>query len=286
VLRIVRQHAPATTVTAVDESGGEARVYIVDDAAVLKVQRPPQVRARTSLEKEAFFLEAIARDPSIRAPRVLGYGREDGVEYLCMTRMPGVAASTVEIPVGARLALLTELSRMLRRLHSLPQEQFRESPLFPGMRTPQAFEQRFREGLRDAVAAIHADPRVWTLTLSPEVFVEAALAGLLPWTQLVALHSNPGPEHVFIDPDTFELVGLIDFGDAFISHPGFDWRWPAETDRRAMLEGYGAEDLGDEFISQWRACLILSDLTAVAMRPSRREAALASLGEAARDGVV
>ena len=53
-----------------------------------------------------------------------------------------------------------------------------------------------------------------------------------------------------------------------------------------MLDGYGAEDLGDEFMSQWRACLILSDLTAVAMRPSRREAALASLGEAARDGVV
>jgi aminoglycoside phosphotransferase (APT) family kinase protein len=286
VLRIVRQYAAATTVTAVDESGGEARVYFVDDEVVHKVQRPQQQRARTSLEKEAFFLEAIGRDAAIRAPRVLGYGNDDGVEYLCMSRMPGVAASSVEVPADARRELLANVGRMLRRLHSLPQEQFRDSPLFPGWRTPQAFEQRFREGLRAAVAAIQADPGVWTLTLSPQVFVEAALAGLLPWTQLVALHSNPGPEHVFINPDTFELLGLIDFGDAFISHPGFDWRWPAEVDRTSMLDGYGAEDLGDEFMSQWRACLILSDLTAVATRPSRREAALASLGEAARDGVV
>jgi Ser/Thr protein kinase RdoA (MazF antagonist) len=30
----------------------------------------------------------------------------------------------------------------------------------------------------------------------------------------VVLHSNPSPAHVFVDPDTGQLTGLIDFGDA------------------------------------------------------------------------
>jgi hygromycin-B 7''-O-kinase len=41
VLRLVRQFVPtAQAVTAVDESGGEARTYRVDDTIVLKTQRP------------------------------------------------------------------------------------------------------------------------------------------------------------------------------------------------------------------------------------------------------
>jgi hypothetical protein len=46
--------------TRVDESGGEARTYIVDEAIVLKVQRPQQVRVGTSLAREVFFLNQLA----------------------------------------------------------------------------------------------------------------------------------------------------------------------------------------------------------------------------------
>ena len=47
VLAIVRRHVPAAAaVTAVDESGGEARTYSIDDDLILKVQRPQQLRAR------------------------------------------------------------------------------------------------------------------------------------------------------------------------------------------------------------------------------------------------
>jgi hygromycin-B 7''-O-kinase len=288
VLRIVRRHVPAAiAITAVDESGGEARVYAIDAGVVLKTQRPQQLRVRTSLEKEALFLHALAGDPEVHVPRVLGYGRDGPIEYLCMTRMPGVAANTVAVAGNPRRSLLGSLGRMLRRIHSLPQQQFHQDPLFPGMRTPQEFEQRFRDGLRDAVAAIQAERGVWTLGTPPDAFAEAALARLRSSPTLVALHSNPGPEHVFIDPETYALNGLIDFGDAYISHPGFDWRWPSEADRLAILDGYAdARALDDDFLAQWRACLILSDLSAVATRPNRRVAALAALEEATRNGVV
>lgn len=70
VLAIVRRHAPnAVAVTAVDESGGEARTYAIDDDLILKVQRPQQVRARTSLAKERFFLDQLAGVAGVRVPR-------------------------------------------------------------------------------------------------------------------------------------------------------------------------------------------------------------------------
>ncbi|MHB1842833.1 MAG: phosphotransferase, partial [Sulfobacillus sp.] len=104
VLNLVRRHVPeAMAVTAVDESGGEARTYYVDANVVLKVQRPPQLRSWTSLEKEVVFLRQIeADDPALPVPRVLGYGREGTVEYTCLTRMAGDAAVRTPIPEAVR----------------------------------------------------------------------------------------------------------------------------------------------------------------------------------------
>ena len=90
VLDIVRRHGVrCSAVTSIDETGGEARAYVLDDNLVLKVQRPHRLRPRTSLEKEAFFLHQLAAYPDIVVPHVLGYGRHDNIEYIVMTRMPG-----------------------------------------------------------------------------------------------------------------------------------------------------------------------------------------------------
>ena len=69
----------------------------IDETLVVKVQRPHRLRPRTSLEKEAFFLHQLSAYPDIVVPHVLGYGRHDTIEYLVMTRMPGVSALTVEL---------------------------------------------------------------------------------------------------------------------------------------------------------------------------------------------
>src|SRR5215470_10191616 len=85
VLDLARRHGVhCSAVTSIDETGGEARVYVIDDNLVLKVQRPPQLRPRTSLEKEAFFLDQLATHPDIVVPHVRGYGRHANIEYLVM----------------------------------------------------------------------------------------------------------------------------------------------------------------------------------------------------------
>jgi len=279
VLAIVRRHVVrCSAVISIDETGGEARVYVLDDNLVLKVQRPHRRRPRTSLAKEAFFLHQLAAYPDIVVPHMLGYGRHDNIEYIVMTQMPGVPVLTVEVTGVQRMAVLHQLGRTLRGLHSMPQAPFYGSALFPGNRTREEFVARVRANLAHAVQVIGATPHLWRLDVSPADLASRVLAALSASVDLVALHSNPGPVHTFVRPDTLDFVGLIDFGDAYISHPALDWRWPTHADRVALLQGYCDDTpVTDEFMAAWRAALVLSDMSALATRPETRPRTLERL---------
>src|SRR5215218_6092713 len=117
VAELSRRHLPDDLVldgdaaVEVDESGGEARVYLLDGAArdgrrpaparghggvVVKTQRPHRLRPRTSLAKEAALLTALAGALAGRIPRLYGYDCVDtdtgSVEFIVMSRIPGRAA--------------------------------------------------------------------------------------------------------------------------------------------------------------------------------------------------
>jgi len=113
VLSLIRKHVESVkAVTYVDESGGEARTYAIDDEMICKIQRPHRLRPRTSLEKEVFFLNFLKSDARISAPQVLDYGMENSIEYTIMTRMPGVAVATTTVEGGARKNMLYNLGQM------------------------------------------------------------------------------------------------------------------------------------------------------------------------------
>jgi hygromycin-B 7''-O-kinase len=195
-----------------------------------------------------------------------------------MTQMPGVPVLTVELIGVQRMNVLHQLGRTLRRIHSIPQAPFYDSALFPGNRTRDAFVERVRATLAHAVQVIRETPSLWRLSVSPEDLASRVLAALPASVDLVALHSNPGPVHTFVQSDTLEFIGLIDFGDAYISHPALDWRWPTHADRVALLQGYCAETPAtDEFMTAWRSALVLSDMSAFATRPEARPQALQRL---------
>jgi hygromycin-B 7''-O-kinase len=279
VLDLVHRHGVrCSAVTRIDETGGEARAYVLDDRLVLKVQRPHRLRLRTSLEKEAFFLQQLAAYPDIVVPRVLGYGRHDPVEYIVMTRMPGVAALTVELTGTQRRDVLHQLGRTLRRLHALPQASFYGSALVPGPRTREAFVEQARANLNQAVRVMADTPGLWQLDVAPADLASRVLAALPVTVDLMTLHSNPGPVHTFVHPDTRAFIGLIDFGDAYIGHPALDWRWPTHADRVALLHGYSDETpVSDDFMVAWRAALVLSDMSMLATRPQTRPQTLERL---------
>jgi Ser/Thr protein kinase RdoA (MazF antagonist) len=285
VLALARRHTPdAHIVTQVDETGGEARAYVIDETLILKTQRPQQLRPRTSLEKEVFFLNQIAEtEPDLHVPRVLGYGREQAppgadsardnvmVEYTLMTRMPGVALRRAALDDNMRRGVLFQLGVTLRRLHSLPLAPFVASGLFPGDQSFVDTQIRFGNYFNELADEIRAEQRPWRLPLTAEQVGAKAVASLPRSNERAALHSNPYLEHIFVDPDLGAYSGLIDFGDAYISHPAFDMRrWNRAADREALLSGYTAEQpVSDSFLAIWRAVMILGDVVAITYYPER-----------------
>jgi hygromycin-B 7''-O-kinase len=276
VLALARRHIPgARAVTAVDETGGEARTYAIDGDAIFKTQRPHRLRPRTSQAKEVLFLHELARFPAIPVPRVLGYGQEGGIEYTVLTRMPGIAVRRAQLTGETRRAMLRDLGRVLRRIHAIPQGEMAASGLFPGDRSAEDFHARLAEAFDDAVAALRAVERAWAWAETPEAIAARALS-LLPRSDVrVALHSNPAPEHTFVDERTGRYTGTIDFGDAYISHPALDLRrWRDPADREALFAGYTADaPVDNEFLSVWRVVQVLTDMTVIAASPEHRAAA-------------
>ena len=278
VLRLVRQHIPgAQAVTGIDESGGEARVYFVDADVVCKVQRPPQLRSWTSLEKEVVFLRHLAATaPDVSVPRVLGYGKQDGVEYTCMTRMAGDAAVRTPIPGAVRVETLQALGRTIRRIHQVPQAPLRASGVFPEEFTLLDLKAAVAEDLRDYAEYLDQRGIGWPFPFDLAALTAQAVAHLPTEPVGVALHTNPGPTHTFVDPVTGVFTGLIDFGDAYIGHPAYDLgRWPNPTDREAVLHGYlEAGDPGPNFWALWDVASIMADLLTIIRHAESRESAV------------
>lgn len=253
VLALAREFAPgARRVTGVDESGGEARTYAVDDGLILKTQRPHRLRPRTGLEKEAFFLRQLAERSDVPVPRVLGHAKKSNlIEYTLMTRMPGAAMSRTALSGEALAAALEIHGRMLRRIHSLPLGPFRESGLFPDDGTAEnvrgRFLYRFGRTLDGLAPAVAPDELARARALGAEIAAEIPAR-----LTLAPLHSNPYREHTFVHADG-TYSGVIDFGDAYLSHPVGDLRRWSPAERRLLLRGYLSEGpVGDDFMPMWR----------------------------------
>ena len=289
VLRCVRRFVPgAKAVTAVDESGGEARTYVIDETLILKVQRPQQVRVGTSLAREVFFLNQLAGVAAdLPVPRVLGYARETNLlEYNIQTRMPGVAVENAALAPDRRTAAIFSVGRFLRRLHGIAQKPFHDSAHFPADLTPGDCKQRLADHFDVISRRLDESRRTWPLQVSFETVRSRTLAALPDDLDRVALHSNPGPPHAFVDPDSGRFTGLIDFGDAYISHPALDlWRWRRPAERAAALAGYTADaPVSDAFMQTWKAVGIVADVLLIAYFPDRCEDAIEALQRSLRAG--
>jgi aminoglycoside phosphotransferase (APT) family kinase protein len=279
VLDLVRRHAPrAGSVTSVDESGGEARAYFVDDDLVLKTQRPHRLRPRTSLAKEARLLQRLAAPLGSRVPRLLGYDEVDTaqgrVEYVCMTRIHGNAARHVPLSGDIRRALLGDLAVALRILHTTPVD-----PIRLPTDADDALRQRLVHGFGDIADTFAEHGTTQNLPVDLDDLIARVLTAVPDAFTPAVLHSNPSPTHVFVERSTGRLTGIIDFGDAYASHPALDLhRWPDPADRIVLRDAYLDGAAADPaFDRMWTIAMIHADLAVIAAGSPLAEAATTDL---------
>ena len=240
VIEVVRQYVKdAKKVVSIDDSHGEARTYNVDDRVILKVQRPHRLRSSTSLHKEAFFLQHLAGHTDVSVPRVYGYEKRSTLEYICMSKMRGVAADHVKLSVCEKNCLLLVLGKELRKIHDADQTPLLNSGLFPADE-PRDLAERIRQRYLNVfdTARSKSTPELREAWMND---MDDALNTIHDPDSFRALHANPYTPHVFIDEKTKTYNGIIDFGDAYIGHPVFDmWYWKVAS-RETLLKGYSSE---------------------------------------------
>lgn len=151
--------------------------------------------ARAAWTAERAALLALAADPLIPAPRLLGEGGLSSVPYLVTTRVRGIARPFAELPYAERRHLAAEIGQVLGRLHALPAV---------GLATPADWR---------APGAVEAAARS-VLPRHLVAQVEGFLARL-PTADPVPVHADIMHRHVLADGG--RLAGMIDWGDAMLA---------------------------------------------------------------------
>ena len=171
------------------------------------------------------------------APAMLAHGKIDGWPYLLQSRAAGVPAQSVwrELPLRVRRGLVGEMGALLRRLHdhSLPEGLDADWDSFLRARVEGAEEH-------------HSAQEPWSSWIRSrlQVFVE-------PPFPHVFLHADLTEDHFLLtrrEDGSWSITGIIDFGDARIGHPFYDftavladYTLGVPELSYQLLEGYGLE---------------------------------------------
>jgi hygromycin-B 7''-O-kinase len=218
-------------------------VYFVSDEVVLKVFSP---LFGADIVAETLVTPLVDGRVSVRTPSVIERGELDGWQYLFLTRVPGVPADAVWSELSGRelTALAGDVGRLIADVRKLPTAGLEALALewdtFVASQLDRVPERDAPEGLAVGPEDVAA-------------FMETVPPGRLTGAAGVLLLADITDEHVLLSRGhPRRLVGLVDFGDAFVGHPDYDLVAPGLTiargDRdvlRTLLAAAGYE-LGHE----------------------------------------
>jgi aminoglycoside phosphotransferase (APT) family kinase protein len=215
VRALIRRHTPLAAETLEPLGAGtDSTAYRVDGAWVARI--PATAAARASLAGEHRLLPLLADELSVPVGVFEHVARDrDGAVALAVHRMLDGAETTVAalaaLPGEARDRALDDLAAVLAALRRVP----------PGaagvrLRPHHGFghpsQRELHRRLRGRIGAADA-ARV-------EALWRASEAG--PRQAPLLAHADLKPEHVLHDPRTGRLTGVLDWGDACLSHPHYD----------------------------------------------------------------
>ncbi|GAA1400948.1 phosphotransferase family protein [Catellatospora coxensis] len=257
---VLAVHLPGRRIGAVVELGAglENVAYEVDGALVVRFSREPDpVRRAELIGHEARLLSAVARVSPLPVPEPVFAAAELGC--LAYAKLPGVPLSELSGPGcsehGAEIA--ATLGEWIAALHAQPVERW--SGLVDVDDQPPAEWLReaaeLHEGVAEHVPPAHRRAVAEFFDSPPPERGH----------DLVFSHNDLGIEHVLVDPAGWTVTGVIDWSDAALVDPAYDFgllhRDLGPVALRAALGRYpaGAEALAERAVFYAR-CSVFEDL--------------------------
>lgn len=238
------------------ERRGTNVLFQVAEEAWIKLFPPPFVE---DFMRERAGLAAAAGLGGLALPRLLHEGEVEEWPYLVLSHVPGRPIGEVwgRLEPEEQVALARELGALLARLHALD---------------------------TSGCALLRAaDPRDWGQGLARDALARQEAGGLDPaWrddfarlleelgppaapSREVLLHADVTDEHVFLErrDGAWHVTGLIDFGDAALGDPEYEFAAPLvflaqrrPAVQRALLEGHGLAPDAERGQRLLRWCLL------------------------------
>ena len=261
---------------------GTCAVFIVDKTAVIKFF-PPMVAGDFDREVAVYRL-IQGRVPNI--PSLLSNGwHQDYIAwpYLAVSFLPGVAWRDVyqRLPPDQSPALMAQLGRTVRALHEIP---LPHSGTWPAVG---AWETLVSSRISQAGAELRRSTVLPDLVIAQ---IELELSRMHWYGEKICLlHSDLTEDHLLVagSDGHWSITGLIDWADAEVGPPMYDWvaLWFSICHRepalfRAFLQGYGAAE--EVYVSQLASMTFLhrygANIIADTLAPEEQRA-MASLKE-------
>jgi len=218
---LLREQLPdyrVTSITGLGE-GQENAAFEVNADLVLRVSKESDPAERVAVvRREARLLDVVARYASLPIPRPL-FAAQGAMAY---RKVPGVPL--LRVPVALRRVhaerIAATVGSFLGRIQAIPHT------LVAGLvGTDDDSFDRWMADAVDSWAAIRMHPhtarQLTAHSSAIEDFLRSAPAGSLP--SLVFSHNDLGIEHILVDRDSLAVTGVIDFSDAALVDPAYDF---------------------------------------------------------------
>ncbi|MCX4094418.1 phosphotransferase family protein [Nocardia sp. alder85J] len=197
-------------------AGQDNVAYLVNGELIVRFGKESDPRARAArIDTEARLLAAVARVSPVPVPEPAFVVAAQGcLAYFAVPGVPLIELSEARRALHAN-SIAETLGRFLGALHAVPTERFADL-VEVDMQPPEQWLVAATECYESAVGEI---PH------TQQDAVERFLATPPPAEpyEPVFSHNDLGIEHVLVQPDSGAVTGIIDWSDAAITDPAYDF---------------------------------------------------------------
>ncbi len=192
-------------------------------------------------KKEFLVLQALAGKMRYQIPEIVARGKLEGWSYLIIRRVTGIPLDIAwqTFDDRSRQQIAIELGRFMAELHASPTKGLEDLdvrwPAFIDGQIIGCIDQHQKSGI----------PEKWLVEIG--AFLENLPTLYDTNFHPKLIHADLNPEHIFVQNERgrWHISGVIDFADAMLGHPYYEFVAPGMILRRSphllriMLTAYG-----------------------------------------------